>query len=284
MLLVAFAVWSCGGSDSSNEDVLAGNDYLVTIKTDLGEMKAILHDETPKHKENFVKLANEGFFDSLLFHRVIQGFMIQGGDPNSKDAKPGDRLGNGGPGYTVPAEFNDKLFHKKGALSAARQSDAVNPEKASSGSQFYIVQGQITPRQNLESDQPMMMAAQHLIQTQPNHSLVAEFRTAFETGGDAGYVAKVKEKMNEIAEATGKKVIMPKERIEAYSTVGGAPYLDEDYTVFGQVISGLDVIDAIAGVQTGMGDRPMQDVRMYVSVKEMPKKEIAERYGNPYIQ
>ncbi|MCO6359634.1 peptidylprolyl isomerase [Roseivirga pacifica] len=284
MLMMALVVWSCGGSGSSSEGALEGNDYLVTIKTNLGEMKAILHDETPKHKENFVKLANEGFFDSLLFHRVIPGFMIQGGDPNSKNAQPGDRLGNGGPGYTVPAEFNDKYYHKKGALSAARQSDAVNPERESSGSQFYIVQGQVIPAQSLEGENPMMNAAQSLLQNQPQHPLSIEFYTAFQTGGDAAYIAKVKEKKGELAEATGLKMITPKERIEVYSTIGGSPWLDEQYTVFGQVISGLDVVDAIAAVQTNSADRPSQDVRMFVTVEELPKKEIAERYGNPYIQ
>ncbi len=284
MLMMALVVWSCGGSGSSSEGALEGNDYLVTIKTNLGEMKAILHDETPKHKENFVKLANEGFFDSLLFHRVIPGFMIQGGDPNSKNAQPGDRLGNGGPGYTVPAEFNDKYYHKKGALSAARQSDAVNPERESSGSQFYIVQGQVIPAQSLEGENPMMNAAQSLLQNQPQHPLSIEFYTAFQAGGDAAYIAKVKEKKDELAEATGLKMITPKERIEVYSTIGGSPWLDEQYTVFGQVISGLDVVDAIAAVQTNSADRPSQDVRMFVTVEELPKKEIAERYGNPYIQ
>ena len=120
-------------------------DHVVTIKTKFGDMVAILYDETPKHKENFIKLAKEHYYDSLSFHRIIEGFMIQGGDPDSKRAKPGQRLGNGGPGYTVEAEINPKFFHEKGALSAARLSDQVNPTKASSGSQFYIVQGRIIP-------------------------------------------------------------------------------------------------------------------------------------------
>jgi peptidyl-prolyl cis-trans isomerase B (cyclophilin B) len=117
-------------------------DYLVTIKTEYGDMHAILYDETPKHKDNFIKLAQEGFYDSTLFHRVMKEFMVQGGDPNSKGIAPGARLGNGGPGYNIPAEFNKKYYHEKGALAAARQPDQVNPERESSGSQFYIVQGQ----------------------------------------------------------------------------------------------------------------------------------------------
>ena len=128
-------------------------DYIVTIKTEYGDMKAILYDETPKHKENFIKLAEDGFYDSLLFHRVMKDFMIQGGDPNSKNTKPGTPLGNGGPGYNVAAEFNKDLFHMKGAVSAARQPDQVNPDKESSGSQFYIVQGKTWTKDELTTDQ-----------------------------------------------------------------------------------------------------------------------------------
>ena len=145
-MLIALMITAC--AEGNKEPEVTGSDSVVTIKTDMGEMKAILYDETPKHKENFLKLAKEGFYDSLLFHRVINSFMIQGGDPESKGADLGQRLGSGGPGYTVPAEFVDGLFHKKGALSAARQGDQVNPERASSGSQFYIVQGQVTPEKH----------------------------------------------------------------------------------------------------------------------------------------
>ena len=128
------------------------NDHVVTIKTSHGDMVAILYDETPKHKENFIKLAEEHFFDSTLFHRVIQGFMIQGGDPDSKKAHPGEPVGRGGPGYTIDAEFNPKFFHERGALAAARMGDAQNPTKASSGSQFYIVQGTKMTEEELKTD------------------------------------------------------------------------------------------------------------------------------------
>ncbi len=144
-------------------------DFVVTIKTRHGDMKAILYDQTPKHKENFIKLAQDGFFDSTLFHRVIREFMIQGGDPNSKGAASGARLGNGGPGYTVPAEFKKDLYHVKGALSAARQPDNVNPNKASSGSQFYIVQGKVWSEQEISIDMNKLgMAAQQMMM-QPKH-------------------------------------------------------------------------------------------------------------------
>ena len=148
-LICAFIVTGCAQD----------KDYVVTIKTSYGDMIAVLYDETPKHKENFVKLAREHFFDSTLFHRVIEGFMIQGGDPDSKNAQPGQPLGRGGPGYTIDAEFNPKFFHERGALSAARLGDQQNPTKASSGSQFYIVQGTIMSEEELKIDQNKMNQA-----------------------------------------------------------------------------------------------------------------------------
>ncbi len=193
---------------------------FVSIETEFGNMKVKLFDETPKHRDNFVKLAGEGFFDDLLFHRVIPGFMVQGGDPDSKTAAPDRPLGQGGPGYTIPAEFNNDLIHLKGMLSAARQSDQVNPKKESSGSQFYIVQGK-----------PAQDGLLNNIETQKAFKYTAEQRAA-------------------------------------YKEIGGTPFLDRDYTVFGQVVEGLDVIDKIAAVQTNkaLGDRPVKDVKMTVKV------------------
>ena len=190
-------------------------DRIVEIKTDFGVMKVKLYNATPQHRDNFIKLVQAGFYDSLLFHRVIKGFMIQGGDPLSKNAQPGVMLGNGDVGYTVPAEFVDSIFHKKGALCAARTE---NPEKASSGCQFYIVQGQAYTPEQLN-----MMEIQRRI------------------------------KLNDAQK-------------NIYMTLGGTPFLDHNYTVFGEVIEGLDVIDKIAAVQTAPGDRPVQDVRMYMKV------------------
>jgi cyclophilin family peptidyl-prolyl cis-trans isomerase len=187
----------------------------VKITTDSGVMIIRLYDKTPQHRDNFIKLANEHFFDSLLFHRVIQGFMIQGGDPQSKYAQPGQMLGMGDVGYTIPAEFDTSLFHKKGALAAAR---TPNPAKASSGCQFYIVQG------NKLSDADL---------------------NNMETGKGIKYSAKQR---------------------NIYKTIGGTPFLDQDYTVFGEVEKGLEVIDKIASVQKGQGDRPIGDVRMKIEV------------------
>lgn len=299
LLLALFLVVTACGDGSNNESTndsdlpevdLSGTDYLVTIKTDLGEMKAILYDQTPQHKENFIKLAKEGFYDSLIFHRVIQGFMIQGGDPESKNAAPGQGLGSGGPGYTVPAEIRDELYHKKGALSAARKGDGINPERASSGSQFYVVQGEVLNDASIAQFSGPNFAAiggalQYLRNNKPDHDLNKTYEEAYNQGGDQAYEAKVMETLDQLEEATGislNKPEMSEAKKEAYQTVGGTPFLDGDYTVFGQVISGLEVIDAIAGVQTAPGDRPVEDVRMYISVEEMPKKEIAEKYSYDY--
>lgn len=186
-------------------------EHEVLISTPYGDMVVKLYNATPKHRDNFLKLVSEHFYDSLLFHRVIQNFMIQGGDPQSKNAAQGVMLGNGDVGYTIPAEFVDTIFHKKGALCAARTD---NPQKASSGCQFYIVQGQV-----LTNDQIQMTESQRGI--------------------------KLNDRQKQI-----------------YTTVGGTPFLDGAYTVYGEVIKGLDVIDKIAAVKTAPGDRPVQDVWM----------------------
>lgn len=287
VVLVALIISACAG-ESKKEPEVTGNDFVVTIKTDLGEMKAILYDETPKHKENFLKLVNEGFYDSLLFHRVIQGFMVQGGDPNSKGAAPEQRLGSGGPGYTVPAEFVDGLFHKKGALSAARQGDQVNPERASSGSQFYIVQGQVTPVEQLPEGPnrgQMIAAFQTCMREYPDSELAQEYKKVLDenVGNDAAIEAKVIETVDRLSELTGMPIKgMSEEQKQAYSTIGGTPFLDDQYTVFGEIISGLEIVDGIAAVETAPGDRPVQDVMMFMTVEELPKKEITEKYGYDY--
>lgn len=187
----------------------------VKISTEFGDMVVKLYNKTPKHRDNFIKLVSEHFYDSLLFHRVISNFMIQGGDPNSKYAQPGVMLGNGDVGYKVPAEFDSTLFHKKGALCAARDG---NPEKASSGCQFYIVQGKPISEPELDN-------------------------IALRNGFKYTAAQRMTYKMN-----------------------GGTPFLDNNYTVFGEVESGMEVIDKIAAVQKGPADRPVQDVRMRMEV------------------
>ena len=288
LMIISLVVFmaSCGDSNSS-EGAAEGNDFLVTIKTDKGDMKAILYDETPQHKANFLKLINEGFFDSLLFHRVMENFMIQGGDPESKNATMDQRLGSGGPGYTVPAEFLSKFFHHKGALSAARQPDQVNPEKASSGSQFFIVQGAVTPRAQLEGNNNQLIgqALQKLTREMPENPLNAEFQAAFDSLGNQGFQDKVLSSLDRLTEITGIEVTMPEEKVEKYSTIGGYPPLDGEYTVFGTIISGLEVLDAIAAVEVRnptQEDRPFENVRMYMSVEEMSRADIEEKYNFKY--
>lgn len=199
----------------------ADREYYVQIETEYGNMVVKLYNETPKHRDNFLKLVSEGFYDSLLFHRVIKNFMIQGGDPKSKYAMARQPLGDGNLGYTIPAEFNSALFHKKGVLAAARQGDDVNPNKESSSCQFYLVQG------NVWNDGSLKM-----------------FQDRY-----------------------GKN--FSQEQIEVYKTIGGTPHLDGDYTVFGEVVSGLEVIDKIASVPCGPMDRPLQDVRMKMTIVDI---------------
>lgn len=194
------------------------HECLVLISTPMGDMIAKLYDETPKHKENFLKLAEDGYYNDLIFHRVIKDFMIQGGDPQSRNATPEQGLGSGGPGYQIDAEFKDNLVHVKGALAAARMGDQMNPEKKSSGSQFYIAQGK-----PVDADQLDMM----------------------ERRKGAAYSS---------------------ENREIYMTQGGTPFLDYEYTVFGRVIEGLDVIDKIANLPTSRSDRPLENITMKISV------------------
>ncbi len=261
------------------------SDYVVTIKTNQGDMIAILYDETPKHKANFIKLAKEHYFDSLLFHRVMSGFMIQGGDPNSKKARPGAALGNGGPGYTIDAEFNPKFFHEKGALSAARIPDQGNPAKASSGSQFYIVQGRVTPPAEVDAikiDQAKLNTAfQQMMQNPASQTLIDTLNQIYMSGDMQGYQNKIYSLVPRLEKQTGIKIYkeVSEEKLKAYTTIGGYPPLDDEYTIFGKVISGLEVIDKIATLPTGPGDRPIEDVRMVVTVEEMPKKKITKLYG-----
>ncbi len=206
LLFCALVMSSCGGNENRK----------VEIQTEFGNMTVELFNSTPAHRDNFIKLASEGFYDDLLFHRVIGGFMIQGGDPNSKGAPAGQALGTGGPGYKIDKEIGEK--HYKGRLSAARQGDAANPERQSSGSQFYIVQGRPTSRE--------------LVQ----------------------------------AAADRNGTIYTEEDMKIYESVGGTPNLDNEYTVFGQVTEGLEVIDKIAAQQTDGRNRPLKDVAMKVVV------------------
>ena len=240
----------------------------VRIQTMLGDIVVRLFDETPLHRDNFVKLVKEGFYDGTLFHRVIKDFMVQGGDPDSKGAPAGKMLGMGGPGYTIEAEIKDSLFHKRGALAAARQGDQVNPERRSSGSQFYIVWGQVYSEGQLRqfSNQLRMQRVQNAF-----NALAAEHRSEImqmrKERNRAG-LQELQDRLVAEAEKRVGSVGLSDEQIQVYSTVGGTPHLDGQYTVFGEVEEGLDVVEMIQGTATGRGDRPVDDIEMRASVIE----------------
>ena len=240
----------------------------VRIQTMLGDIVVRLFDETPLHRDNFVKLVKEGYYDGTLFHRVIKDFMVQGGDPDSKGAPAGKMLGMGGPGYTIEAEIKDSLFHKRGALAAARQGDQVNPERRSSGSQFYIVWGQVYSEGQLRqfSKQLRMQRVQNAF-----NALAAEHRSEImqmrKERNRAG-LQELQDRLVAEAEKRVGNVGLSDEQIQVYSTVGGTPHLDGQYTVFGEVEEGLDVVEMIQGTATGRGDRPVDDIEMRASVIE----------------
>lgn len=241
----------------------------VKIQTMLGDITVRLYDETPIHRDNFIKLVKEGYYDGTLFHRVIKDFMIQGGDPDSKGAPAGKMLGVGGPDYTLEAEIKDGLFHKRGALAAARQGDEVNPERRSSGSQFYIVWGQVYNEGQLRqfSKQLKMQKVQSMF-----NQLVSEHRDEImqmRRDRNRDGLQELQDKLVVEAEKQSADFAgLTEEQMKIYTTIGGTPHLDGQYTVFGEVEEGLDVVDMIQTTATGCGDRPIDDLEMKISVVE----------------
>jgi len=241
------------------------NETQVLMKTSLGNIKLKLYNETPKHRDNFIKLVEDGTYNGLLFHRVIKDFMIQGGDVTSKDAPMNRQLGAGDLGYTVPAEFvYPKYFHKKGALSAARTGDEVNPERESSASQFYIVTGKVY--KDAELDQMEKQKEGRLKQSifaRLQKENAAKIKAAYQSG-DKAELAIIRDtligKTELEAEKRKEEATLTPEQREAYKTIGGVPFLDNEYTVYGEVIEGLDVVDAIQNVKTNRQDRPLENV------------------------
>lgn len=249
------------------EKTVAPTDTLtqVELKTSLGDIVVALYNETPKHRDNFVKLVNEGYYNGVLFHRVIKDFMIQTGDGNSKTATPGQMLGDGDPGYTIPAEFvYPKYFHKRGALAAARTGDQVNPERASSGSQFYIVTGKSYSADELKQmearlgDSKKQSLWQQLVMQHRNEIMQLQ-----NSQDNAGLQALQDQLIAQLeAEYSKDPFTLTEAQRQAYTTVGGTPHLDGQYTVFGEVIKGMEVVDAIQSVKTGANDRPVEDVKV----------------------
>lgn len=253
-----------------------GKETFILIKTTLGNIKVKLYDDTPLHRDNFIKLVENGFYDSLQFHRIIKDFMIQGGDPESKNASENAQLGAGGPGYTIPAEFvYPKRFHKRGALSAARQGDQVNPQKESSGSQFYIVWGKVQSEAELNNmERNLLNKEMQQVFNDLAKDRQAEIQNLYSNNDEAG-LKKLQEELIKLTESKvdSSKVKFTPEQREIYGTIGGTPFLDNDYTVFGEVIEGLDVVDKIQSVETNPGDKPKEPVIMKMKVvKGNPKK------------
>jgi len=254
-------------------------EYLVTFHTAYGDMQAVLYDATPEHKENFIELAQSGKYDSTIFHRVIEDFMVQGGDLSTA---PHYNPKEDSVDYTIPAEFVDTLFHKKGALAAARQGDQVNPERASSGSQFYIVQGIVYSEDELLTDMNKLAEGiRKLLQNDGYEDLGQELMNLYQSGDMKAYTDKMVSLKPVVEEELNMEVDRkyPKERLQAYTTIGGTPHLDDTYTVFGEVIDGLEVIDSIAAQPTGAMDKPNRNIYLSVDVKEVSKKEITKKFG-----
>ncbi len=271
-MMVVLTLISCSANNTESASESAAQPQTtnskmtkVKLETTMGDIVVELYNETPQHRDNFVKLVQEGYYDGVLFHRVIKDFMIQTGDGNSKTAGPDATLGDGDPGYTIPAEFvYPKYFHKRGALAAARTGDQVNPERRSSGSQFYIVTGKI-----YSSDELKMMT-QRLANVKKqdifrrlvneNHAQIEMLQRNQDNEG-------LNELQNRLiqqteAEAAQSPFSLTDEQIDAYTSVGGTPHLDGQYTVFGQVIEGMDVVDKIQNAQTGRMDRPVSDIKI----------------------
>lgn len=250
---------------ASQTEIPAGP--TLDVATTAGNIKIRLYDDTPLHRDNFLKLAKEGYYDGVLFHRVINDFMVQTGDPESKEAPAGATLGSGGPGYTIPAEIvYPKHYHKYGALAAARTGDEMNPERKSSGSQFYIVTGKKFIPQQLSKMEEMSVQKQlqsYFMNLQRQHmDTIKQLRLAKDTVG----LENLRQELIKETEANVKPVTMTEEQVRDYTTVGGTPHLDGQYTVFGEVLEGMDVVEKIQKAETDGRDRPLEDIRI-LSIK-----------------
>ena len=265
-LLMAATINSCGAGASQNAKAQSADETKVLIKTTVGDITVKLYNETPQHRDNFIKLVQEHFYDSILFHRVIRDFMVQAGDPESRNAGKYTQLGSGDPGYDLPAEFvYPKYFHKRGALSAARKPDQANPERRSSGSQFYIVTGKKYRKydlqdleQQLDSQEEQSLWERLVIQ---NRDSIIRMQAA----GDEAGIMKLQEelvaKKEQIQKELG-KFNFSEQQVDTYINEGGTPFLDRQYTVFGEVVDGMKVVDKIEASGTDMYDRPRKDIRI----------------------
>lgn len=264
-LLALVAVMIAGAKNKSDMTQNNNGDVIADIKTTMGDIKVKLYGQTPLHRDNFVKLAKEGYYDGVLFHRVINNFMVQTGDGKSRDAAKGKMLGDGDPGYTIEAEIRyPELYHKRGVLAAARTGDSVNPEKRSSGSQFYIVTGKTFNDSTLAQIEKrhqttMMQNIFNRLQVENRDTILELRRNRDREGLDKLRDSLVAQTEAEYAKAPFK---IPEDQRQAYKEVGGTPHLDGDYTVFGEVLEGMDVVDKIQKAETDRNDRPVEDIRI----------------------
>lgn len=271
LIIIVCGLVACGtNKNKRNNKMEEQKETLVLIRTDKGDIKVKLYNDTPLHRDNFIKLVKEGILNETLFHRVIKDFMIQGGDPDSKNASTDQQLGSGDVGYTVPAEFvYPKHFHKKGALAAARQGDQVNPDKVSSGCQFYLVTGKVySESEMLGMEQQMNKGRLNSVFNRLAQKHMKEIYRMRKANDEDG-LYDLQERL--LTEAQAEVDSLPPfrftpEQVRAYTTVGGTPHLDGEYSVFGEVIEGLEVLDAIQQVKTNRFDRPITDIKMKVSL------------------
>jgi cyclophilin family peptidyl-prolyl cis-trans isomerase len=271
LLFVVLILTSC--NRNNKEDI-------VRITTPFGDIDVKLYDKTPLHHDNFLKLAEKGYYDSLLFHRVIENFMIQGGDPDSRHARPGQLLGDGDTNYTIPFEYVQEYIHVRGVLAAARESDDVNPQKASSGSQFYIVQGKKFTDEELDAVElkverrTKQYILLNFLKKQADSSMYNQFKSLVDKR-DTASVRKIIEKYHDAVEAeylrTKPFKLTDKQRY-IYKTIGGTPHLDGAYTVFGEVVNGMEVVDRIASMKTDSNDRPLTDIKMSMKILSRKKQ------------
>jgi peptidylprolyl isomerase len=261
LLFISFALYSCLG-DGKKAKPQEAKEAIVLIETSLGNIKVKLYNETPLHRDNFIKLVNQNFYDSIIFHRVIKNFMIQGGDPTTKKPIEGVVYGEADTGYNIDAEFVDGIYHKKGALAAAREGDQVNPKKNSSGSQFYIVQGKtFTPEQlnELANNKNIKLRdgiTNEILKNEANKRIFNGLNPDLQL-----LAQELKDSIDRVFE-TKKQYSFSKNEVDVYTTIGGTPHLDGDYTVFGEVIEGLEVVDKIAASETNNSDRPLVNIVM----------------------
>jgi cyclophilin family peptidyl-prolyl cis-trans isomerase len=268
--MVAFTFMSCSASNaegSASAPAKGKTDNKMTkvkLETTLGDIVVELYNETPQHRDNFIKLVKEGYYNGVLFHRVIKDFMIQTGDGNSKNAGPETTLGDGDPGYTIEAEFvYPKYFHKRGALAAARTPDQMNPERRSSGSQFYIVTGKIFSSEVLKQmiqNKAKRVKEETVVRLVTENS--AKIKQMQEKQDNAGMMALQNEILQQAQAKADSLTKLTDEQMDAYTSIGGTPHLDGEYTVFGEVVSGMDVVDKIQNTTTGRNDRPTVDIKI----------------------